>query len=751
MTRANWYLGLACIVVLLAKGASGGTPTSYTVGASTGGWDFTTVALALAGSDAGDTIIVQADTVHTVPLVTLHHEMTLKGATDDHSLYIIEPTADGSIVVDSTSVIRDIYFRTDDDLTTIHALIRGLTETSELRVLNCEFNGCVATNGTAAIKVVGRVVVDGCRFEDCTGTSANKAGVISTNPGSGIDCIIRGSQFINCEGNNYGIIYYALGAADADTVLIEDCSFSLNTTTVDGAVIGLAIIATKFLDIQRCTFHENTCTAGADGIFGAWLDMGDGGIDLTQVNVVGASSTRLATIGVLRNVSKLNVYGTDQDYVSFYISGTAADTFHVDPAYLSKSVSPDKWDYRVSQSDLVTHEIGHVDPTATRWYTDPTARELYADGTSTYPFTSICAAQGLSNQDTLTVGTGYYAETATCTLGAAIGRYGLTMAGAGYKPQECRIVSSADIAFYTLAGSSTVRNLKFTAVDSVALDTSSRGFVTLLGNTYNDTLTLRNVVVESLTRSGGYTDNDGFAVVSHGLGTSTLASLFINEISDVLYTGTNAHTGSALVVQPSGSGFSLVDSCVIANVRSGMPVHFVGVEDKLSWRHTLMVDCDAVGADVEEAVMRLCGNCVAGSPEFRFTYSTWVDCNNVVGSLGIVGLHDLDLCTIDHCVFYGSTKCIDNYGTAEDDLDSLAYCDSYGAPFIQAVDLSGTPVDTFHVHPNFNQACTAAPCYTARAAECRDTNDASYMGWLHYIPGVMDMSAGHRRTLGRRR
>ena len=98
---------------------------------------------------------------------------------------------------------------------------------------------------------------------------------------------------------------------------------------------------------------------------------------------------------------------------------------------------------------------------------------------------------------------------------------------------------------------------------------------------------------------------------------------------------------------------------------------------------------------------------------------------------------------VSHCIFTNSdsTYALSTAGYP----DSIRYCDAWNTGKDNFNWNSPACTDTIHIDPIFS-----ASGYTARAKECRDTADDSYMGWRHYIPDK-GLLGGHRRTPSRRR
>ena len=144
-----------------------------------------------------------------------------------------------------------------------------------------------------------------------------------------------------------------------------------------------------------------------------------------------------------------------------------------------------------------------------------------------------------------------------------------------------------------------------------------------------------------------------------------------------------------------------------------------------------------IGADCEESIIEYC------TFVNNESVNTPADGQVYVASGGL-------LCEMYHCIITGadSTNAIRD---ANNEFKVIEHCNAWGNLdnwFSKGLD--GTATDTLHIDPLYNDECAASPCYTAKAKDCRDSADGSYMGWLHYLPDS-GAAGGHRRTVRRRR
>jgi predicted outer membrane repeat protein len=88
--------------------------------------------------------------------------------------------------------------------------------------------------------------------------------------------------------------------------------------------------------------------------------------------------------------------------------------------------------------------------------------------------------------------------------------------------------------------------------------------------------------------------------------------------------------------------------------------------------------------------------------------------------------------TLSHSIISngGSTYALANTSFC----DVVSHVDSWGNGVNNLGWNAATGTDTIHVDPIYNCFSFSDTCYAAKAGKCRNTTDASYMGWVEYVP-----------------
>jgi len=731
MTRALW----AVILLVVLAGALYGA--DLTVGS---GGAYETIAAALAEASPGDTLTLQAGT-HTVSGAALLTGMVVRGSTSDRANHtIVNGATDAPVftVTDGRVAFLDLTFDTSAD----HAdnVVEG--SNADLYFQACAFDDCNAvsliTTTTRAARLSGCMITDNTVDEYCVSVTSGTDLKVT-------DCILNG----NTCGN--GVLY---AIAPTDSVYVWRDALASNAFGAYSAVYVNAAATTK-VTLSEVTFDQNTNTIVAGGQIKA---KGNDAATLTLDHVVitgGGSTYAVADDSEWDMVEHVDSHGNGEDHI-FGIAGCSyADTIHVDPDYRSEGA--EWWDYVPSAAAVVNGTdglaMGWRDPdTRSRivWVSAVENGQSGADGSFEHPYDNPCAAESLAPGDTLKIAAGNYDCTCTIKLQAR----DVTFLGIGDEPEDVRIVCAAPdtnpILLEASAGGVTVDNVKFTASDSLNLATSNRGLI--YGTADADTLTLQSVTVESLWRTSGIKAKNGLAIYLEGT-YPVIDDLYLHAIYDTC-AGSGVNISSCLALANDSTDddtpFSVTDSRFVDLKCGRYPLYLANADLNCFFTGNLLYDVDATetenGGFPFGGVVHFCGGTEGNgfAPAFRVNHNTFYDCDNSTPSLGIISINDATSTMFaSHNVFYGTTKCFDNFlGAATNDVDSLNYSVSYGAPFCKPDDIENAGVDTIRVDPDFATIGYDDGDLRPREPDVCETADGSYMGWIEGVP----RSAAHHGT-----
>ncbi|MFH1498904.1 MAG: CehA/McbA family metallohydrolase [Verrucomicrobiota bacterium] len=306
----------------------------FTVG--TGG-DYTTIANALAGEAANnDTIMLLAGTHAAGMGLSLPHNMTIRGATSDPSLYVVKNsgTTGDVFACDSTAIFRDLTFRGIGN-GPLESWFDS-TATGNTQFYNCEFQDL-----HTAYREVFLFDADGNRaqFEDCVfdscralNTNAARTMLAAWNMES---FVFRNCVMTNCTSGLDNVIELSCSATH-DTILIARSLFVDNTGADNGF---LKIFGNGDASRQRvvhCTFDNSECTDGADGVIYFTNDVQN--IDVIRSIFTGAAGTDLFATGASSgadSIAHCNAYGNADNIFGLGLDtgGVGTDTLKIDPNY----------------------------------------------------------------------------------------------------------------------------------------------------------------------------------------------------------------------------------------------------------------------------------------------------------------------------------------------------------------------------------------------------------------------------------
>ncbi len=249
---------LSLLPVLVLLGPAPALAASWLVPSQVG-----TIEAAFDSAASGDTVVVASGTYFEHDLV-LKSGVTLRSETGDPADVTIDAQQLGRLfqgvglsggrLVGLTLTNGDAPTGTDDAGGAIRL------ENSSLDITDCVFTGNVAQLGGALALIDSSPTVDACEFTGNHGTgngwgAGGAINILRASP------VVRGCTFtgntataVTAPGDG-GAIF-----AKASTTLVEDCMFLQNTSE---AGAGAAYSWEGDLSVyRRCTFQENTSTAG---------------------------------------------------------------------------------------------------------------------------------------------------------------------------------------------------------------------------------------------------------------------------------------------------------------------------------------------------------------------------------------------------------------------------------------------------------------------------------------------------------
>jgi hypothetical protein len=310
----------------------------WTVG--TGG-EFPNIATALADFrvDAGDTLVLLAGT-HTVEDDAMLAGMTVRGATQDASLYLVKngaADASGFIVGVAGVTFKDLTFRTLTEITTTNKSMIEVTDGGQVTFMRCAFRNCDANTAPGILAIgtgagtttltLNDCIADSCSADTDWGTSAGFF------YGKDLDAVvIDGLVATNNWSNRHGGVL--LLEDNAGAVLVENSLFVDNRCRDRAAAVYLdGTEAFVLLKVWHCTFVGNESANVAEG----QLKM----FQVQNVFVISHcvfsdsdSTYALSTAGYPDSIRHCNSWNTGEDNFGWN-SPAGTDTIHIDPNYSS--------------------------------------------------------------------------------------------------------------------------------------------------------------------------------------------------------------------------------------------------------------------------------------------------------------------------------------------------------------------------------------------------------------------------------
>jgi hypothetical protein len=243
----------------------------YSVGAT--GCDYTTLALAIAGTAANDTLVVTESV--TAQQIAPHAGMRIRTPEyGEKQIVWRNSTTLEAFTLDETDVsFNDLIFRASNASITRNAAI-GMyaAATAEAAFRRCEFQALTTTANPGVLCITSREgTADGARLElrDCiidsvrtANTSSGEYGVIYLQ--SITDIIVRDLIMTNCSSGRSNIFIY--DEAAQDTVLFSNCLFAHNVSGDYGAALRHhSHTSTAYSMFDHITCYQNQTGDDNDG------------------------------------------------------------------------------------------------------------------------------------------------------------------------------------------------------------------------------------------------------------------------------------------------------------------------------------------------------------------------------------------------------------------------------------------------------------------------------------------------------
>lgn len=311
--------------------------TTYTVGS---GGDYATLWLALdtsTGCDPFDTLVM-LDGIHAgggaraVP-----NGVTIRSLGPDHKADCIIRNIDAAnpgVTVDSLTIIRDITFRTDAVITNSGiGVVKAAGAAADLRMYNCNFQKCIATQRNAALRVqvAEQVILEGVVFDSCGNTGADQdysvAYVQQVQNFTWTD-----GRITNCSSVDRAPFVVASDAT-WESLAWDNILIAGNSSANYGTVWFTGGQAGDVFYLDHITVVGNTCT-----------DAGDGPIEMEGANLFslkhsimsgGASNPAFKATTAPDTMHYCNLYGNGAD-VAY---GDTTNIIKVDPEYTTTDLA----------------------------------------------------------------------------------------------------------------------------------------------------------------------------------------------------------------------------------------------------------------------------------------------------------------------------------------------------------------------------------------------------------------------------
>lgn len=312
------------------------SPT-YTVG--TGG-DFATIAAAVASGVVapGDTLLLLAGTHEAGMDQALPHDVTIRGATTDRTLYTIKNGGtEGDVFdVDSTAVFADLTVRVIG--TAIgESFFDGTAATTDVTFDNVAFQGVESTDHPSIFYSAGNghgVTFEDCRMESCNTSDELVQSILAAR------FIVRNCEIADNISDEDCQVMLGACAAAHDTVLVSYSLFADNRSEDAGCLQMYGNTDASRQTVSHCTFDNNECDPGGTNYTDGQLSIpsADANVDVRHCVFTGADSTyavsSIATAGA-DSILHCVAYGNLRNSFakSLDTGGVGGDTLAQDPIY----------------------------------------------------------------------------------------------------------------------------------------------------------------------------------------------------------------------------------------------------------------------------------------------------------------------------------------------------------------------------------------------------------------------------------
>jgi hypothetical protein len=312
----------------------------WTIGS---GGDFATIAAALADFQVGpgDTLELLAGT-HESTADALLEGMTLRGSTQDASLYIIKngSPSESAITVNVPGVtVQDITFR---DLggyfTTVNKAMLVADDGADITVTRCAFmslRGNTAPGFFAAGDGAGATTIN-LTFNDCRAETCKATGGIEYSAGAfnikGCDAVtIDGLVAVGCYASEDG------GAVKVNTSVgqidVKNSLFISNRANDEGAALYVKALNTGDVKVWHCTFDGNESGTPTNGQL--WVGQLLPTNVLSHCIIANGDSTYAVKNGTayIDSIRYVSSWNNGEDHIFGAVGATYTDTIHINPSY----------------------------------------------------------------------------------------------------------------------------------------------------------------------------------------------------------------------------------------------------------------------------------------------------------------------------------------------------------------------------------------------------------------------------------